>query len=237
MSQYRQSPFANIPPVVKNLLIINVICYAAEWVLGSHLDIVKTFSAFYFDSPFFRPWQVVTYLFMHDPSSLWHLIGNMFALFIFGPTLEYTMGSKRFFNYYFICGIGALLMQTAVQAIEVHNIAGTFRALHFNGVTDQAGLEKLQEIYFGPILGASGAIFGLLLAFGMLFPNVEMFIIPIPFPIKAKYLVTGYILVELFLGYQQFAGDSVAHFAHIGGALVGFILIKIWGLRGPQQFY
>src|SRR5476651_1059405 len=127
MSQYRQSPFANIPPVVKNLLIINILCYIAEWVLGSHLDIIKTFSGFYFDSPFFRPWQIVTYLFMHDPTSLWHLVGNMFALFIFGPTLEYTMGSKRFFNYYFICGIGAFLIQTAVQAIEVHNIAGTFR--------------------------------------------------------------------------------------------------------------
>lgn len=237
MSQYRQSPFANIPPVVKNLLIINIICYLAEWLLGSHLDMIKMFAAFYFDSPLFKPWQVVTYMFLHDPSGPWHLIGNMFALFIFGPTLEYTMGSKRFFNYYFICGIGAFLMQTAVQAIEVHSITGSFMALHGTGLTDQAGLEKLQDIYYGPVLGASGAIFGLLLAFGVLFPNVEMFIIPIPFPIKAKYLVTGYIAVELWLGYEQFGGDNVAHFAHIGGALVGFILIKIWGLRSPQQFY
>jgi membrane associated rhomboid family serine protease len=235
MSQYRQSPFANITPVVKNLLIINVIFYLATWLLREHVDMVRIFSAFYFDSPFFKPWQVITYLFMHDPNGIWHILGNMFALFIFGPTLENTMGSKRFFNYYFICGIGALVMQQAVQAIEVHSITGTFTAAHFNGLTDQSGYNKLQEIYYGPVLGASGAIFGLLLAFGMLFPNVEM--LPIPFPIKAKWLVTGYIAVELFSGLGQFAGDSVAHFAHIGGALVGFILIKAWGLKAPQQFY
>jgi len=233
MSQYRQSPFANIPPVVKNLLIINIICYLAEWLLGSHFDMLKIFSAFYFDSPLFHPWQIITYMFIHDPSGPWHIVGNMFALFIFGPTLEYTMGSKRFFNYYFICGIGAYLMQTAVQAIEIHSITGHFTA----SVLEQNTIEKVAQIYYGPVLGASGSIFGLLLAFGMLFPNVEMFIIPIPFPIKAKYLVTGYIAIEIFLGYEQFGGDNVAHFAHIGGALIGFILIKIWGLRGPRQFY
>lgn len=232
MSQYRQSPFANIPPVVKNLLIINIICYIAQWAFNGHLNL-DVFAAYFFDAPDFKPWQVITYMFMHSLQSPMHLIGNMFALFIFGPTLEYTMGSKRFFNYYFICGLGAVLMQNIVQCFEIYNITGHLTA----SVLEQNTIEKIYQIYNGGIIGASGAIFGLLLAFGMLFPNVEMFIIPIPFPIKAKYLVTGYIVMEVFLGYEQFAGDSVAHFAHIGGALVGFIIIKIWGLKSPRQYY
>lgn len=236
MSQYRQSPFANIPPVVKNLLIINILCYVAEWVFSGHFNI-DIFAAYYFDSPLFKPWQIITYMFMHSLLDPMHIIGNMFALFIFGPTLEYTIGSKRFFNYYFICGIGAVLMQNIMQGIEVYNIAGTFTAYHSNISASPEVIQKVEAIYGNGVVGASGAIFGILLAFGMLFPNVEMFVIPIPIPIKAKYLVSGYILIELWLGYKQYSGDNIAHFAHIGGALVGFIIIKIWGLRGPQQFY
>jgi len=236
MSQYRQSPFANIPPVVKNLLIINILCYLAELIFKSHFNL-DMFAAYYFDSPLFKPWQIITYMFMHSIEDPMHIIGNMFALFIFGPTLEYTLGSKRFFNYYFICGIGAVLMQNIVQGIEVYNIAGTFTAYHSNISASPDVIQKIEAIYGNGVVGASGAIFGILLAFGMLFPNVELFVIPIPFPIKAKYLVSCYILLELWLGYKQYSGDNVAHFAHIGGALVGFIIIKIWGLRGPQQFY
>ena len=234
MSQYRQSPFANIPPVVKNLLIINILFYLAEWVFRNHFDMVGTFSAFYFDSPLFKPWQIVTYMFMHDPNDPMHIVGNMFGLFMFGPMLEYTIGSKRFFNYYFICGIGALLLQLGVQGIELHNITGHFTHGDFLP-QDQSTLHKLQGVY-GPVLGASGAIFGILAGFAILFPNVEMMLILIPFPIKAKYFVSFYFVFELYDGFSR-AGDNVAHFAHIGGALVGFILIKIWGLRSPQQFY
>jgi membrane associated rhomboid family serine protease len=238
MNAYRQSPFANITPVVKNLLIINVIFFVATLALGSRLDMVTWLSAYYFNSPLFHPWQIITYMFMHGGWA--HIFFNMFALFIFGPTLEYTMGSKRFLQYYFITGVGALLLQWFVQAIEVHNIVGTFIIPHGDPTPygDYPDYQKLLEIYGGAVLGASGAIFGLLLAFGVLFPNVELMILFIPIPIKAKYAVTGYILIELFSGIGQFSGDNVAHFAHLGGALFGFILLKIWRMQKPNNnFY
>ena len=236
---YRQSPFANLTPVVKNLIIINAIFFFATW-LFSHfgiVDLTAILSAFYFNSPLFKPWQIITYMFMHGGFS--HIFFNMFALFMFGPTLEYTMGSKRFLNYYFITGVGALLMQWMVQALEVHQMVGSFTIPNGNigPYQNMANFDKLADIYGGAVLGASGAIFGLLLAFGMLFPDVEMMIIPIPIPIKAKWLVTGYMAVELFLGVEQFSGDSVAHFAHLGGALFGFIMLKIWGLRRRNNFF
>ena len=236
MNAYRQSPFANLTPVVKNLIIINIIFFIATWVLGNVFDMERWLAAYYFNSPNFRLWQIISYMFMH--ANIMHIFFNMFALFIFGPTLEYTMGSKRFLQYYFITGVGALLLQWAVQAIEVHNLIGTF-IMPEGGIASNlntADFEKLRDIYAGGILGASGAIFGLLLAFGVLFPNVELMILFIPVPVKAKWVVTGYILVELFSGVGQFSGDNVAHFAHLGGALFGFILLKIWRMRGPNNF-
>jgi membrane associated rhomboid family serine protease len=238
MSPYRQSPFANLTPVVKNLLIINVIFYIATWVMGrAHIDLVSILSAFYFDSRYFRPWQIITYMFMHDPNSIWHILFNMYALYIFGPILESTLGSKRFFNFYFITGIGALLSNMVVQAIQVHSMIGTFTVTDWSSIAGSPVYEKLAELYSSPILGASGAIFGLLVAFGMLFPNIELQFIFVPIPIKAKYIVIGYVLIELFSGFGQFSGDSVAHFAHLGGALFGFIMIKIWGLSRRDNFY
>lgn len=254
MNAYRQSPFSSLTPVVKNLLIINIIFYIATFILPAvGVNLVELFAVYYFDSPAFKPWQIITYMFMHSPTSFFHILFNMFALFSFGPTLEYVMGSKRFFNFYFITGLGALVLQMLVQAIEVHAITGSFSVARdifqlnaagqisvnpaaFPGISYE-DIQKLLSIYGSPMLGASGAIFGLLLAFGMLFPNAELFIMFIPVPVKAKYIIPGYILIELFLGVGQFAGDSVAHFAHLGGALFGFILIKLWGLRRPGNFY
>ena len=234
-----QSPFANMPPVVKNLLILNVIFFIATYALGQYFDMVQNLSAFYFNSPLFRPWQIITYMFMHG--GFQHIFFNMFALFMFGPMLEYTLGSKKFFNYYFITGIGGLVLHMVVQSIEVHAITGTFTIANpsVEGSYLQYGAmaQELYNLYYTPILGASGAIFGLLLAFGMLFPNLEMMILFIPIPIKAKYVVMGYIAIELFAGFGRFSGDSVAHFAHLGGALFGFILLKIWRVQKPNNFY
>jgi rhomboid-like protein len=233
----RQSPFANLTPVVKNLLIINLICFIPFAVLSSNnYDglVVQNGGLFYFNSPHFKVWQILTYMFLHGGWS--HILFNMFALFSFGPILEYAIGPKRFFNLYFICGIGAGLFQMLVQAFEVHAILGSFT---FNGDltgVSQAGLDQLNAIYAGPIVGASGAIFGLLVAFGMLYPNLELMIMFIPVPVKAKYIIPFYILVEIFLGVGQFGGDNVAHFAHLGGALLGFILVKIWGLSGSGDY-
>lgn len=238
MNQYSQSPFSNITPVVKNLLIINVLFFIGTFVFARlGIDLVTLLSAFYFNSPLFHPWQIITYMFMHFNIS--HIFFNMFALYIFGPTLEYTMGSKRFLQYYFITGIGALALQMLVQAIEVHGVIGTFTIANgdLSPYVNMEGFNKLKEIYTGATLGASGSIFGLLLAFGFLFPNVEMMILFIPVPVKAKYLVTGYILIELFSGFGQFAGDSVAHFAHLGGALFGYIILKVWRMERPNNLY
>jgi membrane associated rhomboid family serine protease len=238
MSNYRQSPFANLTPVVKSLLIINVVFYlASRGGLSLNLDLYTPLSGYFFGSQNFRPWQIITYMFLHAPNDIMHILFNMIALFMFGPALEMSLGSKRFFNFYFIAGIGALLMQWGVQAIEVHNLIGTFMVNDWQSIAGSPLYDKLFDIVNGPVIGASGAIFGILVGFGMLFPDVELMIIFFPIPIKAKYLISIYIVVELFLGIGRFSGDSVAHFAHIGGGLFGYIMIKIWGLNRRDNFY
>jgi membrane associated rhomboid family serine protease len=232
MSAYRQSPFANLTPVVKNLLIINLICFIPFIVLstdGYNGVVIPHVGLFYFNSPDFKVWQILTYMFFHG--GWMHILFNMFALFSFGPILEYAIGPKRFFNLYFICGIGAALFQMLVQAVEVHSLIGSFTIAGAAHDVNQLGYEKLQSIYYGPVVGASGAIFGVLVAFGMLYPDLELMILFIPVPVKAKYIIPVYILMEIFLGFGQFAGDNVAHFAHLGGALLGFILIRYWRYR------
>lgn len=236
MNLFGQSPLANIPPVVKNLLIINIIFFIATLVFQSMgTELAFHLGAFYFNSPFFRVWQIITYMFMHGGWT--HIFFNMFALYMFGPAIEYYMGSKRFFNYYFITGIGALVLQMLVQAIEVHGILGSFTfnpAFNYNITPEAVG--KLRAIYSEPMVGASGAIFGILVAFGVLYSETSLYIMLIPIPVKAKYAVIGYIVVELYLGLSQHQGDSVAHFAHLGGALFGYILLKIWGMRRTNDF-
>jgi membrane associated rhomboid family serine protease len=231
MNGNRQSPFANLTPVVKNLLIINLICFIPYVVLSQgNYDglVVKNLGVFYFNSPNFRAWQVITYMFIHGGWE--HILFNMFALFSFGPILEYAIGPKRFFNLYFICGIGAIVLQMVVQAFEVHALIGSITLPYDLQGIEPTTFAKLKDIYATPVVGASGAIFGVLVAFGMLYPNLELMILFIPVPVKAKYIIPVYILVELFLGFSQFGGDNVAHFAHLGGALLGFILIKLWRL-------
>jgi len=233
MSAYRQSPFANLTPVVKNLLIINIIFFIAAYVLSHVFDMDRWLAVYYFNSPQFKLWQIISYMFMHG--SIAHIFFNMLALFMFGPILEYSVGPKRFLNLYFICGIGAIILQWIVQAIQVHGITGGFIISHpelkSSFIEYGASAQQLVEIYYTPIVGASGAIFGLLVAFAMLYPNMEMLLFFIPVPIKAKYLIPIYILLELWLGVKQYGGDNVAHFAHLGGALFGFIMVKFWRLQ------
>lgn len=242
------NPLANIPPVVKNLLIINVIFYIAMMMFGGPI-MTSLLGVHYFDSPDFRIWQVITYMFMHSYESLFHILFNMFALYSFGTALEYVMGSKRFLNFYLLTGLGALALQMLVQAYEVYSITGSIvndgsfiidsarRTISYPESMSQQDAAKLLGIYVSSMVGASGAVFGLLIAFVMIFPNVELMIMFIPVPIKAKYIVPAYILLELFLGVKQIEGDSIAHYAHLGGALFGFILVKLWGLRRNDRFY
>ncbi len=228
---------SNLSPVVKNLLIINVICFVGSLIFE---PTTRLFGVYYPDAPFFKPWQPITYMFMHGGIS--HLFFNMFALVMFGSIIEQMFGSKRFLNYYLICGLGALALQYGVQAFEVQHIAGTFRASSYmdfnmaqNRVSTQLNISQgdfdtLASIYGTPMVGASGAIFGLLLAFAYLFPNMPLYFMFIPVPIKAKYFVGAYILIEIYLGFNN-SGSSIAHLAHVGGALFGFILIKAWRIR------
>jgi len=229
-----QSPFSNIPPVVKNLLIINIICFLPLLTID-HLSpdgpVIKLFGLYYFNSPNWKVWQIITYMFMHG--GWMHIFFNMFVLFQFGPIVEYNFGSKRFFNFYFICGIGAALLQLGVEAIEIHNATGAF--FLSNPTTDTSYYEqfgqygqKIYDIYNGPLVGASGAIEGVMVAFAMLYPNMELLVLFIPVPVKAKYLIPGFLLVEVYMSVNQQAGDNVAHLAHIGGAITGFLLVKLW---------
>lgn len=228
----------NIPPITKNILIINILFFIATLVLEKSIDLGNLFGVHYFDSPNFRFWQPITYMFMHG--NFMHIFFNMFALYSFGSVLEAKWGAKKFLIYYFVTGLGALFLQWGVQAFEVHQILGSITA---HGKIDLQLLSEqrfnpqlfaenqastLYGIYFGNMVGASGAIFGLLVGFGMLFPNAELMIMFIPVPVKAKYVIPVYLLIELSLGVAAVQGDSVAHYAHIGGALIGFILIKIW---------
>lgn len=231
--------FSNMTPVVKNLLIINIICFVGTMIFPQS---PRLFGVFYPDSPFFHVWQVITYMFMHDPNGIGHIFFNMFSLVMFGSVIEQMFGSKRFLNFYLICGLGALVLQYGVQAIEVYNIAGTVQASGFlnfdmlnNRVSSNLPISEsefytLRSIYGTPLVGASGAIYGLLLAFAYLYPNMSLYLFFIPVPIKAKIFIPILILIEIYLGFAG-GGGSIAHLAHVGGALFGFILMKVWGIR------
>jgi membrane associated rhomboid family serine protease len=227
----------NLSPVVKNLLIINIICFVGTMIFP---NANRLLGVYYPDSPFFEVWQPISYMFMHGGFT--HMFFNMFALVMFGPVIEQMFGSKRFLNYYLITALGALVLQYGVQAIEVSQIIGSpFAAesinldLAANRISSQLPLTgdelgKLGSIYATPMVGASGAIFGLLLAFAYFYPNMPLYFMFIPVPIKAKYFVGGYILIEIYLGFNN-SGSSIAHLAHVGGALFGYLMIKMWGYK------
>lgn len=229
--------FSNLTPVVKNLLIINIICFIGSAIFT---QAPRFFGVYYPDSPFFHIWQIITYMFMHG--GFGHIFFNMFSLLMFGPIIEQILGSKRFLNFYLICGIGALILQYGVQAAEIYNIVGTIKASNFlnfdmlhNRVTadlqvSQEDFSTLASIYATPLVGASGAIYGLLLAFAYLYPNMSLYLMFIPVPVKAKVFIPILILIEIYLGFSN-SGGSIAHLAHVGGALFGYILMKIWGIR------
>jgi len=227
----------NLSPVVKNLLIINIICFVGTMIFP---NANRLLGVYYPDSPFFEVWQPISYMFMHGGFT--HMFFNMFALVMFGPVIEQMFGSKRFLNYYLITALGALVLQYGVQAVEVSQIIGSpFAAesinldLAANRISSQLPLTgdelgTLGSIYATPMVGASGAIFGLLLAFAYFYPNMPLYFMFIPVPIKAKYFVGGYILIEIYLGFNN-SGSSIAHLAHVGGALFGYLMIKMWGYK------
>jgi membrane associated rhomboid family serine protease len=230
---------------VKNLIIINVVMFVALFLFSQmfRTDLNQILGMYYIQSPRFQPWQIVTHMFMHG--GVMHIFFNMWALWIFGKTLESVWGGKRFLIYYLVTGLGAAFFHQLVMFItmapEIAELKATYNI-------DVLTYDRLNQIFntgsqynglirnlFIPTVGASGAVFGILLAFGMLFPNTPLFIIPIPFPIKAKWLVIGYGALELYLGVTR-PGSSIAHFAHLGGMIFGFILIKVWN-KTSNRFY
>ena len=230
----------NMTPVVKNLVIINVVMLVATFLAENlfMFNLSEKLGLFYFDSNYFNPLQIVTHMFMHG--GIGHIFFNMYALVIFGNVLEQTWGGKRFLIYYLVTGLGAALLHNLVNFIHAQTIISNISAEDFNLVVSEGReallnyknfidpkLADLNLIYNIPTVGASGAVFGVLLAFGMLFPNVRLQMIFPPVSLKAKHLVIGYGVLELYLGLTQ-PGSNIAHFAHLGGMLFGFILIKIY---------
>jgi len=237
-SSSNNSFLGNIPPVTKNILIINLIVWGACFFLNQ-IPFAGIFGLYNVFSKHFYLYQLITYIFTH--TQFLHLFFNMFALFMFGRVLENYWGSSRFLTYYLVTGLGAGLIQLLVLYIRIHPFYSLLspelvREVYLNGAHLLAEgknyfdptMGKFNLLLNVPTIGASGAVFGILLAFGMIFPNVPLMIIPFPFPIKAKYLVIGYGLLELTMGVANRSGDNVAHFAHLGGMLFGIILILYW---------
>ncbi len=278
MTNYRPGNPQSMPPVVKNIIIINVLIVLLQFALGkSGINLADYLGLHYWASPLFRWWQPLTHMFMHgDPydvqQTLMHIGFNMFALWMFGRILENMWGPKRFLIFYIVCGLGAAVCHMGVLTFEYTRFYNDF--LHYQahpGYSEflifmrhhgldinpvylkewaqfpsspdaiRQSVDFLNTHYTGMIneatVGASGAVFGVLFAFAYLFPNTELLLIFPPIPVKAKWVVTVYALIELFSGIQNSAGDNVAHFAHLGGMLFAFLLLRIWNNKASNRFY
>ena len=226
------SPRLDTKSMVFNLMAINVVFFAVAKLLPGifPLNSPNMFLGLHYpSSPFFKPFQIITHMFMH--ADILHIFFNMFNLYMFGTILERVWGPKRFLEYYFLTGFGAMILHTGVQALQIYLICGSVAPSSF--VIGES--QQLTDIINAPTIGASGAVFGLLMAFALLFANTELYLYG-AIPVKAKYLVGGLIAWELFRGFANNPSDNVAHFAHLGGALIGFIIIKIWS-RDKNHLY
>jgi membrane associated rhomboid family serine protease len=275
MSFFGSARGISVPPVVKNIIIINVILYAATMLFGMTPDgfMMRHLALHPIRSPLFEPHQIITHIFMHG--SLGHIFFNMFGVYMFGRILEQLWGSKKLLIFYTVTGLGAAFIHLTVNYFQISHLihlaeqfynAPNYTLFHqivakYLPGTASDWLVNFQQQWFYkpddasfipqakqvvqelvsanlniPTVGASGAVFGLLIAFAMMFPDVELMLIFLPIPIKAKYFVPIYACLELFFGVAGFRWDNVAHFAHLGGALFGFILVKIWK-RNQFRFY
>lgn len=261
MMRYNPSgdAFSGIPTVVKNLLILNVLVMLLKLtglpgIPGGDFD--RVFGLHFPTSPLFRPWQILTHMFVHagpgaGPNWYLHIIFNMFGLYMFGPRVEYRWGSQRFLSYYLLCGLGSaalyvgwiwfgarheLAMLSTDQLRDVREMLLAYvhqEDLPAIGEPTPAMMSVFQ-LWWMPMVGASGALFGILLAFGMLYPNVKLMMLYFPVPIQARWFVIIYALIELFGGIANVAGDNTAHFAHLGGMAAGFLLVR-WYERGRDD--
>lgn len=239
--------FNLLPEVIKNLIIINGLFFLATFSLqGFGIDLVSLFGLYLPMSPFYEPYQFVTHFFMH--ADLGHIFFNMFALWMFGYALENIWGPKKFLQYYLITGFGAAALHLLIKYIEFQTITAGLSDVAMQSIFEagsrfsylpgdsQMAINQAIQLLRTPTIGASGAVFGILLAFGMLFPNQPIYFIFLPIPIKAKYFVAGYGLLELFNGVANDPSSNVAHFAHLGGMLFGFLILQFWKKRNGS-FY
>lgn len=233
----------NIPTITKNLLIVNVVVFLATYLFRNMgIDLNNVLGLHFFLAPDFHIYQLFTYMFAHGGFS--HIFFNMFALWMFGCIVERTWGPKKFLTYYIVCGVGAGLFQELAQFAQFYFIASE-HIPHFT-LAQTMKVANAYAAFLNPwtTVGASGAVYGILLAFGMLYPEERIFIFPLPVPIKAKWFVMGYAAIELFMAYSS-TGDGVAHLAHLGGMVFGFFLIRYWrrhpdirySRRSGQQFF
>ena len=226
--------FRTIPPITKNLIIINVVFYLLQLVFSSQGgDLNYMLGLHYFQANDFHLWQPLTYMFMH--ASLMHLFFNMFGLWMFGGLIERTFGQRHFIIYYLVCGLGAAFCQELSQFFQVYSMISAQGA----GITDMMHLsmaDKMMLNNFGLTVGASGCIYGILLAFGMSYPEERIFVFPLPVPVKARWFVCIYVFIELWqaISNAHGASDGIAHIAHLGGMVFGYLLIKYWRGASPQ---
>lgn len=257
--------FQNIPQVTKNILLLNIAFFVASWLLKNQgIDLEMSLGAHYINSPFFEPYQVVTHFFMHDTNNLLHIFFNMWLFVTLGAYLENLWGAKRFFIFYVVSAMGSFALYNMIGFIEIMQLKSMLaqqfdleqfdfflkHRLNVNGDLEVQINSYLQDNQINvtqylrsylqksitPMVGASGGVFGIMTAFAILFPNTE-FRLYFFIPVKAKYLVSAYFLWELYLSFQQQAGDNVAHLAHIGGAVAGAILVLVWRKQDRSNFW
>ena len=238
-----------IPPITKNLLIINGLFFLASMVFGSRgIDLGSILGAFYPESVNFRGWQIITHMFMHAPfPNLAHILFNMFALWMFGSSEEVTLGPKKFLILYFVAGLGSFVLFNFTNYLQIEqlkevvaasgvNVPELIKSLQLTGdgsyavphSTDMESTKELMRYYVTPMVGASGAIYGLLVGFAVLYPNAKLALLFFPVPVAAKYFIPVMIALEFYLAIQNYAWNPIAHFAHIGGAIIGFLLVRAW---------
>jgi membrane associated rhomboid family serine protease len=212
MSNFQFRSYDRFPPIVKNLIIINVLVFVAQMVFDDKYLLTAKIALWPVATPYFEPYQVFTHMFAHSTNFIFHIIFNMLVLYSFGRVLENLWGPKRFLFFYLASGVGAAAAHLIMQHLMNPNLPV-------------------------PAVGASGAIMGVFVAFAYLFPNTELMIMPIPIPIKAKWLALAYIGFDLLGGFGKFAGSNIAHFAHLGGALTGFLIVLYWNKNNRRTLY
>jgi membrane associated rhomboid family serine protease len=259
--------FGQLPQVTKNLLILNVLMFILNLVLlNKGYDLNEILGAYFITSPNFEPYQVVTYMFMHDNNNFMHILLNMLVLVMFGSHLESIWGAKRFFIFYVSCAVGAYLLYNGLGVYQMltikNNLKGIVDFTAINNIIENSNslkdldsginsyidrlpnfieenwdeLQQYIQLGITPMVGASGALFGIMTGFAILFPNTELMLLFLPIPIKAKYLIGAYLLFEIYNSIMMI-DDSVAHLAHVGGAIVGIIFVLYWRKKDRNHFW